>query len=342
MNLLRRKRLWIVTGAEGFLGNNLVRELVTRGERVRSCVFESETPTSLEGLNTELVTLDVTNSESVMRAFEHGSNQEAIVVHCAGVVSIANKVSAATRTVNVDGTKRVLEACSATGINKLVYVSSVHAIPEPDQDVLINEIDLAQGFDANLVVGDYAKTKTEATKMVLQADDLWRVVVHPSGMIGPGDFAETHMTRMVRDTMSGNLKALVDGGYDFVDVRDVVNGIIAAATKGTNGRSYIFSGHFTKVTDMVRSVANFAGRSSNFGVMPMWFAELTAPLAELYYRLRGTKPLYTRYSLHTLRAPAKFSHDRATSELGFSPRPLSDTLRDTVAWLTSNKRIARA
>ena len=330
------ERLWIVTGAEGFLGNNLVRELLRRGEQVRACVFESESPASLAGLPCDFVSLDVTKPESVNAAFTSSNDVEIIVVHCAGLVSIASKVTPMARQVNVTGTNVVISACEENRVDKLVYVSSVHAIPEPDSDVLIQEIDQATGFDPAQVVGEYAKTKTEATRSVLMANDLWRVVVHPSGMIGPGDYADSHLTRMVRDTVSGHLKAVVTGGYDFVDVRDVVNGIIAAATKGTNGRSYIFSGHFSKVADMVRTVAQAAGRTKALPTMPMWFAQLTAPLAELYYKIRGTKPLYTPYSLHTLRAPARFSNRRASAELGFSPRPLSDTLRDTVTWLRNS------
>ncbi len=328
-----RPRLWIVTGAEGFLGNNLVRELLSRGERVRACTFESERPSSLAGLSCELTPLDVTDRASVTAAFEHPDSVETVVVHCAGVVSIASRVSAATRRVNVDGTQQVIDVCAELGVDKLVYVSSVHAIPEPRMDVPIFELDQPLAFNPDAVVGEYAKTKTEATRAVLLAENLWRVVVHPSGMIGPGDFADSHMTRLVRDTVSGSLTAVVRGGYDFVDVRDVVQGIIAAATSGTNGRSYIFSGHFSKVAEMVRTVARLAGTKRNFSTLPMWFAELTAPLAELYYRVRGTKPLYTRYSLHTLRAPSRFSNARAARELGFTPRPLADTLRDTVRWL---------
>lgn len=336
------RRLWIITGAEGFLGNTLVRELLRRGERVRACTFANDNPASLFGLDCERVPVDVTRPDSLDRAFAHSRKVNAIVVHCAGVVSIASKVSAATRAVNVRGTQNVVAAVERNAVKRLVYVSSVHAIPEPADNRRIVELEDVAEFDPVLVTGEYAKTKTEATRAVLDATQLWRVVVHPSGMIGPGDFADTHLTRLVRDTASGDLSAVVDGGYDFVDVRDVAAGIISAATRGTSGRSYILSGHFARVGDMVRTVARLAGQSRRIGTLPMWLAKATAPLAELYYRVRGTSPLYTRYSLHTLRAPANFSHARAQRELGFSVRPLVETLRDTVTWLRQHPAIRHA
>lgn len=328
--------LWIVTGAAGLLGNNLVRELLSRGHRVRACVREGDPPSALAGLDCETVTLDVTDLGSVTSAFSHPRGLEAWVVHCAGIVSIAGRISSRVREVNVGGTRNVLQACRRTGVNRLAYISSVHAIPEPDPPRLITELDRAADFDPDLVVGEYAKTKAEATASVLAADDLWRVVVHPSGIIGPNDHADTHLTRLVRDASTGRLTSVVRGCYDFVDVRDVVAGTLAAIEHGRNGRTYILSGHRMSVAELVNGILGALGRRRRPTVLPMWFAKLTAPLAEAFYRIRGTAPLYTSYSLYTLESPCDFSHERASAEFGYHPRPMSETLNDTVTWLASN------
>lgn len=143
----------------------------------------------------------------------------------------------------------------------------------------------------------------------------------------------SHTTRLIRDAAGGQLTAVVEGGYDFVDARDVAAAIITAALEAPKGRTYLLNGGYTPIADLVRTVAELTGRRRRFTVLPLWFARLTAPLAELYYRIRHTRPLFTTYSLRTLQAPSDFSHARASEELGFNPRPLKQTLADTIAWL---------
>ena len=325
-------RLWVVTGAAGFLGNTLVRELLGRGQKVRALVQDAQPHPSLTHLDCEIIPIDVTDPATLTDAFRAADNLPVIVIHCAGVVSIAGRVSQSVRAVNVGGTRNVIEACGQARVSRLVYISSVHAIPEPDPPRTIKECDDPAGYDPATVTGEYAKTKAEATALVLAADHLDRVVVHPSGLIGPYDFGDSHLTRLIRDAAGGQLTAVVAGGYDFVDVRDVARGVIAASLHAPAGRTYLLTGHYSTVAKVAQDVADLSGRKRRFHVLPAWFARASAPFAELYYRLRRTSPLYTAYSLHTLHAPSEFSHARATTELGYTPRPLSETLADTVAW----------
>lgn len=316
----------MVTGAAGFLGNTIVRQLLAAGEQVRACVMEEELPPSLEGLDCDVVRLDVRHAESVRDAFR--ADGPVWVIHAAGVVSIANRVSPEVRAVNVDGTRNVIDACREEGVERLVHVSSVHAIAEPDPPGVITELTTPEEFDPDGVVGEYAKTKAEAT-----AEDLWRVVVHPSGMVGPGDYADTHLTALVRDLASGRLKALVSGGYDFADVRDVAAGTIAAARRGTSGRCYILSGEYVSVEDLATGVARAAGRTRIPPVLPMWLAKVIVPFAEAHYRVWRLTPQFTKYSLYTLLAASDFSHVRASEELGYTTRDVQETLNDTVEWV---------
>ena len=326
-------RLWIITGAAGFLGSTLVRELLSRGETVRALVHGTKPQPSLDEFDCEIVPIDVTDESTLTTPFEVSDSVESIVVHCAGIVSIASRVSDEVRQVNVEGTRNVLSACKRAGVSRLVYVSSVHAITEPSPPRTITEIDDASGFDPDAVAGEYAKTKAAATKLVLESDGLDYVIVHPSGMIGPNDFGGSHTAVMIRDAATGNLNAIVAGGYDFVDVRDVANGIIAAALRAPRGRAYLLTGHYTSITDLVQPVAELSGRRTNFRVLPLWLARLFAPIAEFQARVNGTKPTFTSYSLRTLQAPSDFSHTRATTELDYHPRELRETLADTVTWL---------
>ena len=157
-------------------------------------------PPALEGLDIEVVQMDVRDLASVERAFAPEDGRETRVVHCAGIVSIASSVSPAVYETNVTGTENVIEACRTKGVARLVYVSSIHAIPASDG--VVTEMDLPEQYDADQMEGEYSKTKSEATRLVLEADDIWRVVVLPKGMIGTNDYGDTHLTRMVRDAAS--------------------------------------------------------------------------------------------------------------------------------------------
>ncbi|AWB82195.1 hypothetical protein C3B44_07375 [Corynebacterium yudongzhengii] len=139
-------------------------------------------PRALDELSCEIVTMDVTDTDAVAAGFD-GADESTTVIHCAGIVSIGSTVTEAVRTTNVDGTRNILDACREHQVHRLVHVSSVHVIPE--EEGVLTEVET---FDPELVVGEYAKTKTEATALVKDAaSDIDAVIVHPSGIVGPGD-----------------------------------------------------------------------------------------------------------------------------------------------------------
>ena len=197
-------------------------------------------------------------------------------------------------------------------------------------------------FNKDDVTGEYAKSKAEAAEYVLNAvkeKGLDAVVLHPSGIIGPGDFGRSHLTQMITDYANGRLSACVRGGYDFVDVRDVADGVISACEKGKSGECYILSNKYISVKELLDDISVAANVKKIKTVLPMWFAKVTAPLSEMYYKILKQPPLYTKYSLYTLTANANFSNEKAKRELGFSTRNIMDTLRDTVSWLREKGRI---
>lgn len=330
---------YIVTGACGHLGNTIVRRLVAAGQEVRGLVLPEESAEALTGVPVQLYRGDVCDTESLTPLFKNEPEAEQIVIHTAGIVTIASKHSEKVRRVNVEGTANIIQMCLEHGVRRLVHVSSVHAIPEKTAGGTICEV---AHFSPDDVVGLYAKTKAEATQLVLDSTrelGLDAVVVHPSGIIGPGDYGHGHLTQMVMDYLDGRLTACVKGGYDFVDVRDVADGCIAAAERGRTGECYILSNRFFEVRDILNKLHVVSGRKALRVVLPTWFAKASAPLAELYYKLRKQPPLFTRYSLYTLGSNASFSHEKATAALQYRPRPIEVTLEDTVAWLLAHNRV---
>lgn len=327
------QKIYIVTGANGFLGNNLVRKLTENPKnQVRALVSSLERAEALRGLKCEIFAGDVTKPETLQEIFTVPDDAKVYVIHCAAIVYIKSKPNPAVYQVNVGGTRNVAEKTLEIGA-KLVYVSSVHALPVlPDGEVMTEIKD----FDPAKVEGEYAKSKAEAARYVLEMVEqrgLDACIVHPSGIIGPHDYNTSHLTQMIKDVMEGKLRIGVKGGYDFVDVRDVVAGILAACEKGQAGECYLLTGHYASVPELLNLVTKAAVKPAIKTYFPVWMAKMVAPLAEIYYDLKKQKPLYTKESVEVLSENGQFSHAKAERELGYTARPLAETIKDTVEWL---------
>ncbi len=332
------KRLYLVTGAYGHLGHTIVEQLLARGEEVRGLALPCDSIPAPVRRGLEIYQGDVCDPHSLEDFFRVDEDCDIVVIHTAGIVSIASKFNQKVFDVNVIGTKNIVDMCRKTGVKRLIHVSSVHAIPEKAKGEIITEV---SRFDYRKVKGLYAQTKAKATQIVLNAAarGLDAVVVHPSGILGPGDYGHGHLTQLVSDYLNGRLSACVKGGYDFVDVRDVAAGILAAVDKGRKGECYILSNRFYPVQELLDTLHEVTGRKKIKTVLPLWFAKGTAPLAEMYYKILKQPPLFTRYSLYTLTGNGYFSHEKADRELGYTTRDMRETLRDTATFLISQGRI---
>lgn len=322
-------QLYLITGAAGHLGSTITEKLLKKGKQVKAFVLPGDV-ISISGA-LQVVPGDVRDTSSLEPFFQDVSGSNTVLIHCAGIVSIASKYKQNVYDVNVSGTKNIVEMCRKHGIHKLVYVSSVHAIAEKPNGIITE----ADHFNPEEVTGLYAKTKAAASEFVLEAAEkgLNASIVHPSGIIGPNDLGHGHLTALIIDYCKGALTSIVDGGYDFVDVRDVAEGILACVEKGGAGESYILSNRYFRIRDIIHILHLITGRKDIKRILPQWFVSSMAPLAELYYKIRGQPPLFTAYSLYTLRTGAVFSHEKATRELGYTTRSMEETLTDTVAWL---------
>lgn len=327
---------YLVTGAAGHLGNTLVRYLLKRGKQVRILVLPGEKNVPKGEL--EICHGDVCQLESLESFFENARQEALIVIHTAGIVSIASKYQQKVYDVNVLGTKNIVSLCEENKVQKLVYVSSVHAISEKPHGETIYETDQ---FTPESVVGLYAKTKSEATNLVLEAAKrgLNASVVQPSGISGPFDSGRGHLTVLLIDYYKRRLKAAIQGGYDFVDVRDVAKGILACCQKGKSGECYILSNQYYTVKELLFMLHEITGKKEVKHMLPLWFIKPMAPFAELYYKILRQPPLFTTYSIYTLNTNAAFSHEKATTQLGYRPREMRETLTDTMRWLKMQKRL---
>lgn len=322
-----KKRI-ILTGANGHLGSTLIHMLQKSHTEVYGLVLPSEDCADHD--NIHYVKGDIRNPRTLRPLFEGAESRELYVIHTAGIIDISEKGNPAIYDVNVKGTENMIALSKEYGVKRMLYVSSVHAIAEPEQDMVISE---TADFSPDTVTGIYARTKAAATHAILEAgkSGLDVVVVHPSGIIGPNDPSGNHLVQMITDYLRGALPACVKGGYDFVDVRDVAKGCLLALTRGKCGSCYILSNRHYEIREVLEMVRK-ESKGKKLAVLPIWLAKAAAPVMEWYAKHKHERPLYTRYSLYTLTSNDRFSHDKATCELGYRPRDLKETIRDTVHW----------
>ena len=326
---------YLVTGATGFLGRAVAEELVRRRAQVHALVLHNDPYIHLLPKEVHTVIGDVCVKNSLTDFFADAGSRTC-VIHCAGVVSVASSPGPKLYQVNVGGTWRVLRQCMKRNVGRLIHVSSVHAIPEKPKGCIITE---DCEFSPGLVYGDYAKSKATATELVFDAAKrgLNASIVFPSGIIGPGDIQGGSFTSMAKSFLSGKLPFAVRGGYDFVDVRDVANGILACSEKGEPGKGYILSGHYVTIRKMLQLVGKTAKLRYRPICLPLGLAKLAAPYYERL-SLKERKPLFfTPYSVAVLASNGCFSHAAASECFAYQPRPVEETLRDMTAWLLNQK-----
>jgi dihydroflavonol-4-reductase len=319
----------IVTGAAGHVGANLVRALLARGQKVRTLVHRDQR--ALEGLDVEIATGDVRDLDSLLRAFVGAE----LVYHAAAYISISEDEWPRLEAVNIHGTRNVVKACLQCGVQRLVHFNSIETLLGQSSSRPVNESRTAAGSRHHT---PYARSKAAGEEEVRQglARGLDAVILYPSAIIGPHDYRLGFPNSGLLAIFNGKLWALVEGGFDWVDVRDVVDGALQAAVRAPSGARYILSGHWASLSDLAELAEEIGGVQAPRLVFPMWLARVGAPFAVALSQLSGGRPLYTPAALKPLSGNYRISHERATRDLDYRPRPLRETVADTWNWFENN------
>jgi dihydroflavonol-4-reductase len=322
----------VVTGAGGHIGANLVRELLAQNRLTRCLVHIHDR--ALEGLEAELISGDVRDIDSLCRAFEGAD----VVYHLAACISLSMGDWPLLESVNVLGTRNVIEACRRASVRRLVYFSSIHALVQEPFSVPVDE---SRPLAVSPRCPPYDRSKAAAEMEVRLAikQGLNAIVIYPTAIIGPHDYEPSYFGEALLRLAYHGLPALVTGGFDWVDVRDVVAGAILAEKNAPSGSAYLLSGHWLSMRDIAAMVADITGVRAPGFVCPRWLARVGAPVIMGISRLNGGRPLYTSVSLRALRSNRHISHARATRELGYRPRPFRETLMDTLRWFEENGQL---
>jgi dihydroflavonol-4-reductase len=321
-----------VTGATGHIGANLVRALIDKGIPTRCLVHVN--CQAVDGLNVEKVQGDLRDLDSLCRAFD-GID---VVYHLAASISLSMTDWSRLEEINVNGTKNVVEACLRTSVRRLVHFSSIHALVQEPLDIPVDE---SRPLVASKHYPPYDRSKAAAEREVQRGIEkgLDAVIIYPTAVFGPYDYQPSFFGEALISIARRKLPALVTGGFDWVDVRDVIAGAMLAEEKAPAGSRYLLSGHWVSMCDIAAMIEEITGVPAGRPVCPLWLAHLGAPFIGAISRFNGKRPLYTSVSLRALKSNRKISHERATRELGYQSRPFRETLTDTLHWFAANGKL---
>ena len=314
----------VVTGAGGFLGSVLVRELVARGRSVRAIIRSNAK--ALEELDIEIVAADIRDSSSIDRALAGAES----VFHLASVISLSGDRSGSVSATNIDGARNVAEAALKNGVKRFIHCSSIHVFDLKDHGKTINENTIRVTTDSP--VYDRTKYAGEIAVRNLIKMGLPAVVIHPTGVIGPGDHRPSRMGQVLIDLSSKKLPALISGGFNWVDVRDVCVGALAAEEFGRIGESYILSGQWHSTRQLATFGEEITGTPPPNFDLPMWLAQGIAPIGSLLGNISSNEYRLNSDTVSALKAARKISSAKAETELGFKSRPIRNSVHDAYKW----------
>ncbi len=325
----------LVTGATGLVGANLTRQLVEADHDVRALVFDRHH--ALEGVEAEVVQGDVREPDSIDAAV---AGMDA-VVHLAAVIAIERTPNPLLTDVNVVGTRNVVAACRAAGVQRLVHVSSVHALAREPAHRAFDE-DRSLATEASAHPYDRSKALGELEVLAGVEQGLDAVILTPVGVFGPHDYGPSPTGELLCQLAHRQVPGLVRAGFWWVDARDVAAACVSALTRGRAGARYLLHSEYVTTPELGAWCAEATGVAAPRLVAPLWLASMTAPLAKAWAQATGRRPLYTPAALDILRHHQVIETTRARDELGFEPRPVRESVHDTVAWLRSDGRIPPA
>jgi dihydroflavonol-4-reductase len=319
----------VVTGASGHIGANLVRTLVAQGRTVRALVHVDRR--AIEGLDIEQVDGDVRDAHSLQCAFDGAE----VVYHLAGYISLQMDEWSLCEAINVAGTRNVVNACLQSGVSRLIHCSSMSAFEQKPLDVTLDE---NRPLVESQYHPPYDRSKAAAEKEVRKGieEGLDAVIINPTSVVGPFDYKPSHAGEALIDYAHGDVPAAVDGGVDWVDVRDVIIGVIRAEERAPSGAQYLLSGQWYSMFDFGIIVEEITGVPAPRIVLPMWLARFSVPFMAISDRRSGKRPRITSVSLRELQSNSNISSQKATRDLDYHPRPLSETLTDTLRWFENN------
>jgi dihydroflavonol-4-reductase len=322
----------LVTGASGFVGSAVARQLLQAGEQVRVLVRSTSSRTNLADPKLDIVQGDLLDAASLERALQNVR----VLFHVAADYRLWARDDNEIIRTNVEGTRALMEAAKRAGVERIVYTSSVATLKAQPDGAPSDE---TSRLDAQSAVGAYKYSKVVAERVVedmVATQGLPAVTVNPSTPIGPGDVRPTPTGRIIVEAASGRMPAFVDTGLNLVHVEDVAAGHIAAWKKGRIGERYILGGQDVVLGDMLAEIARQIGRAPPKLRLPRRLIFPIAYGAEAIAYFTGKEPFVTTTGLKLAKDLMFFTSAKAERELGYRARPYGEAIADAIAWFRQN------
>ncbi len=331
----------LVTGATGFIGSAVVRQLIKAGYRVRVLVRSNSNCANLTGLPVEISIGDLTDPASLKYALINCS----ALFHVAADYRLWTPNPERMNAINVQGTRNLMLAAIAAGVKRIVYTSSVAVLKisgtNRSEVYPVNESADAELHD---MIGHYKRSKWMAethVKQLIAEQKLPAIIVNPSTPIGPRDIKPTPTGRIIVDAANGRMPAYVDTGLNWVHVDDVAYGHLLAYAKGRIGERYILGGRNITLKEILYETAALTGQSPPLFKLPHKMVLPLAYLSEAWAKAIHSKnePRVTLDGVRMAQKKMFFSSSKARKELGYRHRPIKTALREALDWFIQNGSI---
>lgn len=317
---------YVITGGTGHIGNNLARYLVSKNENVRLLLRRKSE--AVENLNVEYVIGDIFDEEFLTQNIHEGDK----VIHLAGIIDIKNKLAEETNKINYLGTVTITNVCIKNKAKHFLYCSSVDAIyKENNYDKIVEP----EVMEIDKFKWNYPRSKAKATAYVMEKmkeDVSTKIsIVYPSAVFGVNDYKPSYVGKVICDVINNKMEFGVKGGYNFIDVDDVVYAMVKIVDSETSS-SYILSGNNVTVFEMYDTINKVVGKNKKVWKIPLIIAEASIPFV----------PYLSKFTFETLLENHNYDNSKAIKELGISITPFEKTVKKTVKWfreyLESKKR----
>lgn len=318
-----------ITGASGHIGISILEELNKRGIQYKALAYNDSSYLEKKGI--EFVKGHVNSREDMEKLLE-GCDA---LIHSAAIISINGDKGGSVRKVNVEGVKNVMQTAFDLNIQRVVHISSIHAYNAVPSNELLDE---SRPF-VNENAFAYDQSKRDGQKVVLEMvqKGLNAVIVNPTSVTGAPEHKLSYQGKAILDIYQNKIPAIFNGGFDWVDVRDIASSVCNALTMGRTGENYLLSGKYYSMRDIINLVSEVKGEKIKIPTIPVWAARVGLPFVKVQSKITGKEPLYTNESIEVLvTGNSKISHEKAKKELGHNPREFKETIRDLISWFKEN------
>lgn len=321
---------YVLTGATGHVGNNILRLLLDKKQQVKILV-RRPSDESFNGLNTEVVVGNLLDADFL----SNNINKDSIVIHSAGIVDITKGNEKLMYDTNVVATQMIVDECIRKEA-KFIYIGSTDAVYKSNESEIVKEpID----YYPDKFKDNYAKTKATASKYVLEKlnnKELKGCIIIPSAVIGPNDYKISSVGQALLDCINHKMMGRMKGGYNFIDARDLAEAIYTASIDAKSNQ-YMITGMNVTIDQMIRSIYKHLNREKLPMYYPLWLVYIGAIFVPIFSKIKGTKPIFTIKMIKTVNGNHNYDNSLAKDELDLNVRPYEDSISDSLDWLKENK-----